>query len=392
MTRLAYFDCFAGASGDMVLGAMVDAGLPLAALQAELAQLALPAGAFELRARRVERAGFAATKVDVHVREAPRHRSPADVLEIIQRSRLPEADKQQATAVFRALAEAEAQVHGQAVEAVELHEVGAVDAVVDIVGAVAGLRLLDVEAVYVSPLPLGGGEAKGAHGVLPVPAPATLALLARAQAPTVEGEGPRAELLTPTAAALLTTLGRFGRPAMRLQAVGYGAGSRDPAERPNVLRLWLGEAEVAEKRLRLIETNIDDLSAELLAYAQESLLAAGAADVWFTPIQMKKGRPATMLSVLCAEAQEAELVRLLLRETSTLGVRVRDVGRYEAEREVFAFESSLGPAAVKVKRLPGQPPVAAPEYEVCRRIAQERGMPLAEVYRVVQAEAEARLR
>lgn len=392
MTRLAYFDCFAGASGDMVLGAMVDAGLPLASLQAELAKLPLPTGAFQLRARRVERAGFAATKVDVDVREAPRHRSPADVLGIIQRSRLPDADKQQATAVFRALAEAEAQVHGQAVEAVELHEVGAIDAVVDIVGAVAGLRLLDVEAVYVSPLPLGGGEAKGAHGVLPVPAPATLAILGRAQAPTVEGEGPRAELLTPTAAALLTTLGRFGRPAMRLQAVGYGAGSRDPAERPNVLRLWLGEAEVAEKRLRLIETNIDDMSAELLAYAQESLLAAGAADVWFTPIQMKKGRPATMLSVLCAEAQEAELVQLLLRETSTLGVRVRDVGRYEAEREVFEFESSLGPAAVKVKRLPGQPPAAAPEYEVCRRIAQERGMPLAEVYRVVQAEAEARLR
>jgi uncharacterized protein (DUF111 family) len=175
---------------------------------------------------------------------------------------------------------------------------------------------------------------------------------------------------------------------MRVEKVGYGAGGRDPADRPNVLRLWLGETEPAGKRMRLIETNIDDMTPELLAYAQESLMGAGAADVWFTPIQMKKSRPATMLSVLCLEALESSLVALLLRETSTLGVRVRDVSRYEAEREVFEFESSLGAAAVKVKRLPGEPPRVAPEYEVCRRIAQERGLPLAEVYRIVAAEAE----
>jgi len=174
--------------------------------------------------------------------------------------------------------------------------------------------------------------------------------------------------------------------------VGCGAGSRDPADRPNLLRVWLGEAEVAERRMRLIETNIDDMSPELLGYVQESLLAAGAADVWFTSIQMKKGRPAVMVSLLCQDALEAGLVRILLRETSTLGVRVRDVGRYEAEREVFEFESSLGPAAAKVKRLPGEAPTVAPEYELCRRIAQERGLPLAEVYRVVAAEAEALLR
>jgi uncharacterized protein (DUF111 family) len=198
-------------------------------------------------------------------------------------------------------------------------------------------------------------------------------------------------MVTPTGAALLTTLGRFQRPAMRVEKVGIGAGGRDPADRPNVLRVWLGETEPAGKRMRLIETNIDDMSAELLAYAQEALLAHGAADVWFTSIQMKKSRPAVMVSVLCQEAHESDLVGILMRETTTLGVRVRDVSRYEAEREVFEFESSLGAAAVKVKRLPGEEARVAPEYEVCRRIAQEKALPLAEVYRIVAAEAEQQL-
>jgi uncharacterized protein (TIGR00299 family) protein len=388
---IAYFDCFSGASGDMILGALVDAGLSFESLQAEVAGLALPAGAFEMAAAKVSRAGFAATKVDVAVNEPPRHRSLAEVLAVIERSRLPAADRERVSRIFRALGEVEAVVHGQSLEAVELHEVGAVDALVDVVGAVAGLRLLGVEDVFVSPLPLGRGETRGAHGVLPLPAPATLALVARAGAPTIEGEGQPGELVTPTGAAILTTLGRFQRPAMRLHAVGYGAGGRDPADRPNLLRVWLGEAEVAGRRLRLIETNVDDTTGEMLGFAQEALLAAGAADVWFTSIQMKKSRPAVMVSVLCQEALESEMVRLLLRETTTLGVRVRDVGRYEAERDVFEFESSLGPASVKLKRLPGEAPRVAPEYEVCRRIARERSLPLSEVYRIVAAEAESKL-
>ena len=392
MTRIAYFDCFSGASGDMVLGALLDAGLPFESLQTEVAKLALPPGAFSLEARRVTRAGFAATKLDVIVREPPRHRSLADVLAVVGASALPEPDRRRIGEVFQALGEVEAQVHGTSLEAVELHEVGAVDALVDVAGAVAGLRLLGVEGVYSSPLPAGGGEGKGSHGVLPLPAPATLGLIARAKAPIAEGEGPPGELVTPTGAALLTVLGRFERPAMRVERVGYGAGGRDPADRPNVLRVWLGETEPPAKRMRLVETNIDDMTPELLAYAQEALLARGAADVWFTPIQMKKGRPAVMLSVLCREELEQALVDLILTETSTLGVRVREVMRYEAEREVFEFQSSLGPAAVKVKRLPGETPRVAPEFEVCRRIAEQRSLPLAEVYRVVAAEAEERLR
>lgn len=391
MTRVAYFDCFSGASGDMILGALLDAGLDFGALQAEVGKLALPEGAFWLEANRVQRAGFAATKLDVVIDEAPRHRSLAEVLGIIRSSALPSGDIERIEGVFRALGEVEAKVHGSSVEDVELHEVGAVDAMVDVTGCIVGLRLLGIDAVYVSPLPLGHGEGRGSHGTLPLPAPATLELVARAGAPIVEGEGPRGEQVTPTGAALLTTLGRFERPAMRVQKVGYGAGGRNPEGRPNVLRVWLGETEMAGRRMRVIETNIDDMSPELLAYTQETLMAAGAADVWFTPIQMKKSRPATMLSVLCQEAMESSLIDLLMRETSTLGVRVRDVARYEAERDSFEFESSLGPAAVKVKRLSGEPPRVAPEYEVCRRIAQTRGMALSEVYRVVAAEAEALL-
>jgi uncharacterized protein (TIGR00299 family) protein len=391
LPTIAYFDCFSGASGDMLLGALVDAGLSLEDLRAELAKLRLPAGAFDVTATTVLRAGFRATKVDVSVREPPRHRSLADVLAIIEGSALPTGDQERAAAVFRRLAEAEARVHGVAVAQVELHEVGAVDAIVDIAGAVAGLRLLGVEFVFCSPLPLGSGATEGRHGALPVPAPATLELVAMAGAPAAEGLG-AGELVTPTGAALLTTLARFERPALRLERTGYGAGARDPAGRPNVLRVWLGRAATASRPMRLVETNIDDMSAELLANAQEALFQRGAADVWFTPVQMKKNRPGVMLSALCPEGLEPVIVETMLRETTTLGVRSREVTRFEAERGVFEFESSLGPAAVKVKRLPGEPPRVSPEFEVCRLIAAERGLTLAEVYDIVAREAEAALR
>jgi uncharacterized protein (TIGR00299 family) protein len=311
----------------------------------------------------------------------------SEVLAIIARSRLPAPDKKAVSRVFEALGRAEAKVHGRQAHETELHEVGAVDAMVDVAGAVAGLRLLGVERVYVSPLPLGYGEARGGHGVIPLPAPATLELVASAKAPVSGGEGARGELVTPTGAAILTTLGVFERPAMRLESVAYGAGGRDPVDRPNVLRLWLGETETPARLMRLVETNIDDMTPELFGYVQERLLAAGAADVWFTPVQMKKNRPGVMLSVLCREALEADVVRIILNETTTLGMRSQEVRRFEAEREPLEFDSSLGRAAVKVKRLPGEPPRVAPEYEACRSLAEVSGLPLAEVYRIVTAEA-----
>jgi uncharacterized protein (TIGR00299 family) protein len=391
MSRVGYLDCFSGASGDMILGALVDAGLSLASLRAELAKL--PLTGYRLSARKVRRAGLAATQARVTVAKKQPPRRLADILSIIEGSSLLPADKEKGAAVFRRLAEAEAKVHGLPLARTHLHEVGAVDTIVDVMGAVAGLRLLAVEELFASALTLGSGTTQSAGGGLPVPAPATLEIVASAGAPTIAHQGgEEGELLTPTGAAIITTLARFRRPAMKVERVGYGAGSRDIPAWPNVLRLWLGTSvDEAGQVMLLAETNIDDMSPEILGYVQERLFASGAADVWLTPIQMKKGRPGVVLSVLCPVEAESAIVSLLLRETSTLGVRLREVRRQEAEREVLEFESSLGPAVVKVKRLPGEAPQAAPEYEVCRRLAEASGRPLAEVYRIVQGEAQALL-
>jgi uncharacterized protein (TIGR00299 family) protein len=389
MARVAYLDCFSGVSGDMLLGAVIDAGIPVEGLRAELKRL--PLEGYELASNRVKRAGIAAIHARVAVHGQPAPRTLSDVLHIIEASSLPADDRVKGAAVFQRLAEAEAAAHGETLETVHLHDVGAVDAIVDVMGTVAGLRMLGAERLYCSPLPLGDGEVVGPHGTLPVPAPATLELVRRARAP-VRATSATGELVTPTGAAIVTTQATFSRPEMTVDGVGYGAGTRDPEGRPNVLRLWLGEsADAPTQPMLLIETNIDDMTGEMLAYAQEKLMAAGAADAWFTPVQMKKGRPGVMLSVICSEADEEKIARLLLRETSTLGVRVRPVHRWEAQREVLEFESSLGPAAIKVKRLPGEPPRAAPEFEACRRLAEATGLPLAEVYRIVQAEADAHL-
>jgi len=391
MARVGYLDCFSGASGDMILGALVDAGLSPQSLRAELAKL--PLTGYRLSAGKVQRAGLAATQVRVTVAKKQPPRRLSDIVSIIEGGSLPSADKEKGVAIFRRLAEAEAKVHGLPLAEAHLHEVGAVDAIVDVMGAVAGLRLLRVEELFASALALGGGRTESAGGALPVPAPATLELVASVGAPTVARQGgEERELLTPTGAAIITTLARFQRPAMKVDCVGYGAGSRDIPGWPNVLRLWLGTTvEEGGRLILLAETNIDDMNPEILGYVQERLFASGAVDVWLTPIQMKKGRPGVMLSVLCPLEAEGAIVSVLLRETSTLGVRLREVRRQEAEREVLEFESSLGPAVVKVKRLPGEPPQAAPEYEVCRRLAKASGRPLAEVYRIVQGEAQALL-
>jgi len=389
--RIAYLDCFSGISGDMLLGAMLDAGLAEELLRAELAKLGTDG--YRLRVARTDRAGLAATQAIVEIDEPAGgpHRRLADMLALVADSSLPLIDKETVGRVFRRLAEAEARAHGTDVESAVLHELGSLDTVIDVVGAVAGLRLLAVEGLYASPLPLGSGSVESAHGLLPVPAPATLALMAEAKAPATDSDWP-GELVTPTGAAIATTLARFERPAMTVEAVGYGAGSRNPPDRPNLLRLWLGDRLPAERdHMLLIETNIDDMTAELLGYVQERLFAAGAADVWFTPIQMKKNRPATKLSLLCPMQSEDPLLGILLAETTTLGVRVTEVRRHETRRRALRVETSLGTASVKVKELRNGEQQISPEYEDCRRIAQERNLPLAEVYRVVESEARANL-
>jgi uncharacterized protein (TIGR00299 family) protein len=392
LARAAYVDCFSGISGDMLLGALLDAGLPIGELRDELAKLNVPG--WELRAERVTRAGIAATKAHVELADSPQpHRRLPDIIALLDESSLQAADRDRASRVFRRLADAEARVHGIGANDVDFHEVGALDAIVDITGGVIGLRMLGIEELFCSALPAGGGTVRGSHGVLPVPAPATLELIAMAGAPVAPSGGDRPmELVTPTGAAMVTELATFERPAMRVEAVGYGAGGRDPEGWPNVLRLWIGDAVATPQTSMLqIETNIDDMNPEIAGYVQELLFEAGAADVWLQPVQMKKNRPGMLLTVLCAAEREDVIARIILRETSTLGMRVTPVRRHEAQREIFEFASSLGPAAVKVKRLPGEPPRAAPEYEVCRMLARQHDLPLAEVYRIVEREALERL-
>lgn len=383
--RIAYFDCFSGASGDMILGALVDAGLDIDRLRGELAKL--PLEGYRLTSERVVEHGLAGTRLRVEIETGPQpHRRLREVLSLIQASSLAPKPKERSAAVFHRLAEAEARVHGTAPEEVEFHELGAVDAIVDIVGAVVGLEMLEVTEVYSSPLPAGGGMVVTAHGQLPVPAPATLELLRSARAPLRPGPGD-AELLTPTGAAILTTLALFSpAPTLRLEAVGYGFGGRK-LPWPNALRIWLGEPVVeglAEDTASLIETNIDDMPPELLGYAMERLLAAGAWDVYFTPIQMKKNRPAVKLSVLGPPALGRALAELVLQETTTLGVRLQRVERLKCQRWTTTVSTPFGPLPAKVKEVGGKLSVG-PEYEACRRIAQERGLPLAEVYAAVTA-------
>ncbi len=393
--KIAYFNCVGGISGDMVLAALIDAGVPVDDLNKALKSLGVKGASLSCQAG--QRGGVSGTLVSVGVGERSRRpRRPQEFIRITQGSSLPQEVVERACAVFRRIGEAEAAVHGTSAEQVHLHELGQVDTLVDVVGSVMGLELLGIERLYSSPLPSGSGIVETEHGLLPVPSPAAAALFAMARAPVVPPPGnvPDAgEMVTPTGAAIVTTLATFRQPAMSIERVGYGLGERESRHYPNVLALWIGEetgaARVAD--LSLIETNIDDISPEILGYVQERLFDLGARDVWFSPIQMKKNRPATMLSALVPVDLESEAVTLVMRETSTLGVRVREAARYEADRKIVEVDTSLGRVKVKVKRLDGANVAVAPEYESCRRIAVDRNMPLQDVYRVVQSEASEKL-
>ncbi len=383
--RAVYFDCVAGASGDMILGALVDAGLSLADLELELRRLSLPP--FSLSSRRERRAGLAGTRVLVEAPQSPaRHVPFGHLLQVVEEGRLPEAIGRSSLEILRRLGEAEARAHGTSLEQVELHDMGLVDTAVDVVGAVLGLHMLGVGRVYCSALPSGGGTVGGSEGKLPVPAPAALELMAAARAPIRLTPGLPHELVTPTGAAILTTLASFEAPALTLERVGYGLGQRDLGDYPNCLRLWLGEMDVPRGHLRLLETNVDDMSPEVCGWAMERLLALGARDVWFTPVQMKKNRPAVVVSILAPAELESQVVEFLFRETSTLGVRVQELRRHEAQREGFRFVSSLGPVTVKVKRLAGTVVGLSPEYEECRTIALAEGIPLRAVFQIIESE------
>jgi len=383
---IAYLDCFSGISGDMLLGALVDAGLSMQTLRADLAKL--PLSGYEVRAEQVTKAGITGTQVEVEAGHEHAHRGLHDILEIIGKADLPAEVTRPARRAFERLAEAEARVHGHSVEEVHFHEVGAVDAIVDIVGAFCGLHRLGIEEVYASPLPLGGGWVDTAHGRLPVPAPATVELLRGVPS---YGGPLEAELVTPTGATIVTTAAKeFGlMPPMTIKAIGWGAGHKDLSH-PNMLRVFLGEPAVRprEQHLSVIQTNIDNMNPELFGHVMDELFEAGALDVYYTPIVMKKSRPATLVSVLAEAPLVDTLSDILFRETTTLGVRVMEVSRRCLEREWREVKTEWGVVRVKIGRLNGEVVNIAPEYEDCARLAREKRVPAKAVWEAAREAAE----
>ncbi len=376
--KIGYFDCFSGAAGDMILGALVAAGLPPDTLRAELAKLGLEG--YELHIGRINKQGFDATSVKVDRTGDPGHRHLQDITDIIDASPLPSAVKQTATTIFTRLAQAEAKVHGTSVEDVHFHEVGAVDAIVDVVGAAIGVHHLRFDRIVCSPIPTGSGTVRCEHGVLPIPAPATAELLTGVPLALCDEIG---ELLTPTGAAILTTLAHaFGpMPAMTLDRCGVAAGTRDGKERPNLLRLFVGQDAVTDQtdEIVILEANLDDATGEQIGFAFDALFAAGALDVFTTPIMMKKNRPAVLLSVLTSPDKQAACEEVLFAETTTFGIRRHRCTRQKLSRSEEAVETRFDRIRVKVGRRGDRVMIVSPEYDDCARAARAHGVPMREV-------------
>ncbi|HKM86410.1 MAG TPA: nickel pincer cofactor biosynthesis protein LarC [Terriglobales bacterium] len=411
--RIAYLDCFSGISGDMFLGALVDAGVSPKLLEDTVAALDIGA---RLQITRVMRGGISATKVDVYAngeKDLPRElfweqqghvhghghsngRGLNEIRRIIEKAAISSTAKATAIRIFEALGQAEAEIHDTSVEQVHFHEVGAVDAMVDIVCAAVGAESLAVEEWICSPLNVGGGTVRCAHGTLAVPAPATLKLLRDAP---VYSSGPQVELVTPTGAAIVKTLsGRFAPfPAMKIEKSGYGAGTRDFPEHPNLLRLTIGESTAditnaspskSNERITVLEANLDDLSPQVLAYAMERLLAEGALDVFSVPVQMKKSRSGALLTVLAKTEDANRLTKLIFAETTTLGVRRREEQRQTLSRRWETVDTTWGPVRIKIANMNGSVSNYAPEYEDCKALAEAHRVPLKQVIQeAVQAYA-----
>jgi uncharacterized protein (TIGR00299 family) protein len=389
--KIAYFDCFAGASGDMILGALLDAGLTIERLRAEIAKLDL--SHYALGVEKVVKKGIGGSQALVTIDQAHHdhhHRHLSHIREIIAQSDLDEAVKEKSTAIFMRLAEAEARVHRSSVEAVHFHEVGAMDAIIDVVGGVIGLAALGIDKIYCSPLHVGSGTIECAHGTLPVPAPATAELI---KGKPVYSTGVAGELLTPTGAAILTTLSSgFGpMPAMRVDTIGYGAGTADPGI-PNLLRVSIGEsredtAGYDVEQTVLMETTIDDMNPQVYDYLIELLLDKGALDVFLAPVQMKKNRPGTLLSVICLPDSVGKFAHILMQETTTIGLRWRVENRIKARRVIEKIDTPYGPIHVKLAMNNGRVLNLTPEYDDCKRVALEKKIPLKKVIDEVKSEA-----
>jgi pyridinium-3,5-bisthiocarboxylic acid mononucleotide nickel chelatase len=382
--KTLYFDCFAGASGDMILGAMVAAGVDPRILREQLSLLGVEG--FSVEFETVNRSGLSATYARVKAAHQHTHRHLADILKIIFASGLSEGVKQRAAKIFGRLAEAEARVHNEPVDHVHFHEVGALDAIVDVVGASICFELLAIDHFVCSPLHVGSGTVEMAHGRFPVPPPAVTELLRGVPFYSTEIAG---ELLTPTGAAIITTVAdEYGAiPQMVVEQVGYGAGTREYDKFPNVLRVLLGEANsntATDERLWMIETNIDDLSPQIVGHVMDRVFELGALDCYFTPVQMKKNRPGVLLSILCGKREKEAMMRLVFTETTTLGVRSYEVERRALERTIVSVETRYGPIDVKVAHLNGQVVNEMPEFEQCRRAAKDADVPLKVVEEAVR--------
>lgn len=387
--RVLHFDCFSGISGDMTLAALLDVGADPDAVRRGIASLGLP---IQVEIETVRKGGFRATQVNIEAPEEDTHRFLPDVQAILRGGDLSEAQRDRALLIFRRLAEAEAAAHGMPLEKVHFHEVGALDSIADIAGAAIALDLLGIERFTSRSVPTGTGMVKCAHGLMPIPAPGTAELLKGvplASCPI------KAELTTPTGAAILTTIVQewIEQPVMTVDRIGHGAGRRELMEQPNLLRVFLGTAESGEQRAEsqteedevwVLETNLDDLPAEVIGYCFELLFAAGALDVYSTPIQMKKNRPGVMLSVLAAETALPALEEILFRETTTFGVRRYPVRRHKLQRRACTVTTPWGPVQGKLGWRAGQASVFTPEYEDCARVARQYGVALREVFAEVR--------
>lgn len=386
--KIVYFDCPSGAAGDMIMASLIDAGVPLDALRAELRKL--PLTGWELEAREVRKGAFRATKVDVHVDPDAHHhhRTLGDILAILEASTLRDSVKDKARRIFTRLADAEARAHGTTRDEVHFHDVGAVDAIVDVVGGVIALELIGAQAIHVSALPIGGGFVEGAHGRIPIPGPGTAELL---RGFPIVDTGVRAELVTPTGAAILTTLasGAGAMPTMTVTSVGYGAGTRD-LEVPNVLRCFVGETTETpgQETIVQVETTIDDMTPQLYEPVMDRLFEAGALDVFLTPVVMKRSRPGVVLTALCRPDLADTLARVLFEETSTIGVRWSEWRRARLEREMVTLPTAYGALPFKVSRLGGRIVTVTPEFADVTRIARDKSLPVREV--LDQARADAR--
>lgn len=420
MSKILYLDCFSGISGDMLLGALLDAGLPLAELERALGTLALDECV--LSTERVSRAGVAATKFTVrdrneaptmaheapaqrhhhhddrghahvhphehaatsavtrHDSHHPHHRSLAEICAVIDRSALSASARERARLLFARLAEVEAAIHQMPVEQVHLHEVGTIDSIVDIVGAVFGLEWFAADRIVCSPLNVGGGMVDSAHGRFPVPAPATISLL---RGIPVYSSGAQMELVTPTGALLASAYSNdFGPvPAMTIEAVGYGAGDRNPADTPNVLRVLVGSStdSGATQRVMVLECEIDDMNPQIFGLMMDRLHEAGALDVYFSSVHMKKNRPGTLLTIVARPSDREALSSIVFRETTTLGLRSHEVDRERLDRDIITVQTPWGPIRTKVARRAGVPMNAAPEFEDCVRLSTQHGVPLKDI-------------